>query len=74
MEYKGKLYGKIGDKTFDTGKTSDDWDSMELENKKLKSLLQNIVAEFQPMKILNGHKKGELISKAEQYLKTTSNS
>ena len=28
MNYKGKLYGKVGKKYFDTGKTSDDWDEM----------------------------------------------
>ncbi len=26
MDYKGKLYGKIGNKHFDTGKTAEDWD------------------------------------------------
>jgi hypothetical protein len=30
MEYKGKLFGKIGNKYFDTGKTSDDFDELEL--------------------------------------------
>ena len=29
MKYIGKLYGKVGGKTFDTGKTSQDWDDME---------------------------------------------
>jgi hypothetical protein len=28
MEYHGKLYGKIGNKYFDTGKTSKDFDEM----------------------------------------------
>ncbi|MDR1282423.1 MAG: hypothetical protein LBK99_16615 [Opitutaceae bacterium] len=28
MKYKGKLYGKIGKKHFDTGYTSDDWDAL----------------------------------------------
>jgi hypothetical protein len=28
MKYKGKLYGKIGNKYFDTGKTSDDFDEL----------------------------------------------
>ena len=28
MNYKGKLYGKVGKKYFDTGRTSDDWDEM----------------------------------------------
>ncbi len=29
MKYVGPLYGKIGRKAFDTGKTSTDWDRME---------------------------------------------
>lgn len=38
MEYKGKIFGRIGKKYFDTGKTTDDWDRMEnmVENLKLK--------------------------------------
>lgn len=28
MEYKGKLYGKIGNKYFDTGHTTDDYDDL----------------------------------------------
>lgn len=40
MEYTGKLYGKIGEIYFDTDKTSNDWDKLELENKQLKKLLE----------------------------------
>jgi hypothetical protein len=29
MEYKGKLYGKIFNKYFDTGYTAEDWDNLE---------------------------------------------
>ena len=29
MEYHGKLYGKVGNKYFDTGRTSDEFDSMQ---------------------------------------------
>lgn len=29
MEYRGKLYGKIGGMYFDTSKTSEDWDNLE---------------------------------------------
>lgn len=29
MQYKGKLYGRVGTKYFDTGKTADDWDELE---------------------------------------------
>lgn len=35
MEYHGKLYGKIGNKYFDTSKTSDDYDNLEKQNKSL---------------------------------------
>ena len=46
MEYKGKLYGRLGGKMyFDTGKTADDWDAiekrvaeLEAENKALRQL------------------------------------
>ena len=34
MDYRGKIYGKIGpNEYFDTGKTSDDWDKLEAERK-----------------------------------------
>lgn len=36
MDYKGKLYGKIGNKYFDTSYTSDDWDRLNNENTELK--------------------------------------
>ena len=36
MKYEGPLYGKIGRKAFDTGKTSQDWDRLERESKALK--------------------------------------
>lgn len=29
MKYSGKLYGKLGRKHFDTGRTTEDWDRME---------------------------------------------
>lgn len=35
MEYKGKLYGKLGGIFFDTGKTADDFDNMEAKIKEL---------------------------------------
>jgi len=36
MEYKGKLYGKLGHKYFDTSKTSEDWDNLEKQISELK--------------------------------------
>ena len=38
MEYHGKLYGKIGNKYFDTDKTSHDYDALEKQVEKLKEL------------------------------------
>lgn len=36
MDYKGKLYGKVGKGSyFDTGKTSDDLDQLEADHKEL---------------------------------------
>jgi hypothetical protein len=37
MMYHGKLYGKLWNKYFETGKTSDDFDKMELRIKELES-------------------------------------
>lgn len=39
MEYHGKLYGKIGNKYFDTAKTSEDFDKLESQNKQLQKEL-----------------------------------
>ena len=33
MNYKGKLFGKVGGEYFDTGKTSADWDALHMETK-----------------------------------------
>lgn len=37
MEYKGRIFGKVGNNYFDTGKTADDWDNLEARNKDLES-------------------------------------
>ena len=46
MEYKGKLYGKLGHKYFDTAKTSEDWDKMESEINFLKRQNRNTLSEL----------------------------
>lgn len=48
MEYKGKLYGKIGNKYFDTGRTSDEFDYYEAKQNAITCNLQNINASFLP--------------------------
>ena len=46
MQYHGKLYGKGGGIYFDTGSTSDDFDKLTEENKKLKSFLQDKLSDL----------------------------
>jgi len=42
MEYTGKLYGKIGNKYFDTGFTSEDYDKLKKENSELQKQVLNL--------------------------------
>lgn len=42
MEYTGKLYGKIGNKYFDTGFTSEDYDKLQKENSELQKQVLNL--------------------------------
>jgi hypothetical protein len=60
MEYNGKLYGKIGNKYFDTGKTSNDFDEMF-------EMLQKLIVTFsgQELELYQGKR----IEEAEQLLK-----
>jgi len=43
MNYKGKLYGKIAGKYFDTGVTSEDYDRLIEQNAEIVSVLKRIV-------------------------------
>ena len=40
MEYIGKLYGKIGNKYFDTNHTTNDWNTLQKENEELRDELK----------------------------------
>ena len=42
MEYTGKLYGKIGNKYFDTGFASEDYDKLQKENSELQKQVLNL--------------------------------
>ena len=42
MEYTGKLYGKIRNKYFDTGFTSEDYDKLQKENSELQKQILNL--------------------------------
>ena len=42
MEYTGKLYGKIRNKYFDTGFTSEDYDKLQEENSELQKQVLNM--------------------------------
>ena len=46
MEYHGKLYGKIGNKYFDTGVTSKDFDKINREHKEMLEMLQKLIVTF----------------------------
>jgi cell division protein FtsB len=47
MEYNGKLYGKVGNKYFDTSKTSEDFDKLEKEKAELQAENERLKAELQ---------------------------
>lgn len=40
MQYHGKIYGKLGRKYFDTGKTSEDWDKLLEQRNELLELVK----------------------------------
>lgn len=79
MEYKGKLYGKIGNKYFDTGKTSDDYDELLEQRNYLLEALKPLISQFEKIEplyfkdrvILENAKKA--ISKTESYDNNTPN-
>jgi hypothetical protein len=71
MDYQGKLYGKVGNTYFETGRDSNDWDKLESDNREMRQILKDITQEFQAMKILNGLRKAAVIEKADQFLKRT---
>ena len=61
MKYTGKLYGKIGGKTFDTGHTSEDWDN-------LVDALESFVLYYVDMKYIVTENVFNIIEKGEQAL------
>jgi hypothetical protein len=63
MEYHGKLYGKFGNKHFDTGKTSEDFDKLERDNLKMLEMLAKISKGF------NDDEKHLIVSKARELIK-----
>lgn len=46
MNYIGKIYGKVGSKYFDTGKTTEDWETNELELAEARELLSSIIHHY----------------------------
>jgi hypothetical protein len=60
MEYHGKLYGKIGNKHFDTGKTAKDVDN-------LIEMLQHLVSALKIVNSMGATK--SIIERAEQLIK-----
>ncbi len=47
MEYHGKLYGKIGNKHFDTCVTSKDFDRLKKEQSEMLEMLKELVLAFE---------------------------
>ena len=75
MEYHGKLYGKIGKKYFDTGKTSADYDKLEAEKKEL---LENAQMHIDSLDLSNvdffnkyGFNVAELSTRTRELIKRT---
>jgi hypothetical protein len=46
MQYQGKLYGKIGNKYFDTGVTSNDIDKLNQENQEMLEALKKVTLTY----------------------------
>lgn len=42
MEYHGRLFGKVGNKYFDTGSTSDDFDNLQKRVAELEAQIEKI--------------------------------
>ncbi len=43
MEYRGKLYGKIGGQYFDTGTHSDDYDKLLEQSNKMNTFISALI-------------------------------
>ena len=75
MQYKGKLYGRIRNKYFDTGMTSEDWDNLENNEIELTTEVKLILWEIANLAIevvedsLNGEEFEELAFKELKKLK-----
>lgn len=65
MEYHGKLYGKIGNKYFYTGRTSEDYDKLLSERTEMLEMLQYFVKENM-LSIVGEEMAIELIKKATE--------
>lgn len=55
MEYHGRLFGKIGDRYFDTGRTSQEFDAMQNRIIKLEEQLEKV-------------KNGNILESSESFL------
>jgi len=55
MEYVGKLYGRVGNKYIDTGKTSKDWDELEKDVYGRASRIIELADELEKMKQSRDH-------------------
>lgn len=63
MEYHGKLYGKVGNKFFDTGKTSDDYATLKQRHDEALELLKDAA------RLLNNTMEFELVKEYQDKVK-----
>ena len=66
MEYKGKLYGKIGNKYFDTSHTAEDWDKLTDRVKELEQKLQGSNTDLLH-DVTQRLKRRQLVDRIEEY-------
>ena len=67
MRYEGKIYGKVGGKHFDTGKTSEDWDKLET----IKDAVIDMFNELDQHRVEIPHELHPLFDELEKLVKLT---
>lgn len=65
MEYKGKLYGKVGNSYFPLLATSDDFDKLKAKEKTFDKMLEYLQKLYRMFMKLSGHKVDMVIEMKE---------
>lgn len=69
MEYKGKLYGKIGKTYIEMQFSADDVDTLKAENDRLRAESQRFLSGRERLQAENERLRGELTAVIEQFEK-----